>query len=116
MVEGARVNKDISVSLDWRDQVAVVTINRPDKRNAVDVATLHALRQAQLDALAGSARVLVLTGAPPAFCAGADLAGVHEDEFHEALQVVLQGFTQLPFVTMAAVDGPALGAGAQLLV
>ena len=51
MVEGARVNKDITVSLDWRDQVAVVTINRPDKRNAVDVATLHALRQAQLDAL-----------------------------------------------------------------
>jgi enoyl-CoA hydratase len=44
------------------------------------------------------------------------LAGVHEDEFHEALQVVLRGFTQLPFVTMAAVDGPALGAGAQLLV
>jgi enoyl-CoA hydratase len=116
MVEGARVNKDITVSLDWRDQVAVVTINRPEKRNAVDVATLHALRQAQLDALAGSARVLVLTGAAPAFCAGADLVGVHEDEFHEALQVVLRGFTQLPFVTMAAVDGPALGAGAQLLV
>ncbi len=116
MVEGARVNKDITVSLDWRDQVAVVTINRPDKRNAVDVATLDALRQAQLDALAGSARVLVLTGAAPAFCAGADLAGVHEDEFHEALQVVLRGFPQLPFVTMAAVDGPALGAGAQLFV
>ena len=116
MVEGARVNKDITVSLDWRDQVAVVTINRPDKRNAVDVATLHALRQAQLDALEGSARVLVLTGAAPAFCAGADLAGVHEDEFHAALQVVLRGFTQLPFVTMSSVDGPALGAGAQLLV
>ena len=116
MVGGARVNKDITVSLDWRDQVAVVTINRPEKRNAVDVATLHALRQAQLDALKGSARVLVLTGAAPAFCAGADLAGVHEDEFHEALQVVLRGFTQLPLVTMAAVDGPALGAGAQLLV
>lgn len=116
MVEGAKVNTGITVSLNWRDQVAIVTINRPECRNALDVPTLHALRQAQLDALEKSARVLVLTGAPPAFCAGADLGGVHEDEFHEALQVVLQGFTKLPFVTMAAVDGPALGAGAQLLV
>lgn len=116
MVEGAKVNTGITVSLDWRDQVAIVTINRPERRNALDVPTLHALRQAQLDALEKSARVLVLTGAPPAFCAGADLGGVHEGEFHEALQVVLRGFTQLPFVTMAAVDGPALGAGAQLLV
>ncbi len=116
MVEGAQLNAGITVSLEWRDQVAIVTINRPERRNALDVPTLHALRQAQLDALEKSARVLVLTGAPPAFCAGADLGGVHEDEFHEALQVVLRGFTQLPFVTMAAVDGPALGAGAQLLV
>jgi len=116
MVEGAKVNTGITVSLNWRDQVAIVTINRPERRNALDVPTLHALRQAQLDALEKSARVLVLTGVPPAFCAGADLGGVHEDEFHEALQVVLRGFTQLPFVTMAAVDGPALGAGAQLLV
>ena len=116
MVEGAKVNTGITVSLNWRDQVAIVTINRPERRNALDVPTLHALRQAQLDALEKSARVLVLTGVPPAFCAGADLGGVHENEFHEALQVVLRGFTQLPFVTMAAVDGPALGAGAQLLV
>jgi enoyl-CoA hydratase len=116
MVEGAKVNTGITVSLNWRDQVAIVTINRPERRNALDVPTLHALRQVQLDALEKSARVLVLTGAPPAFCAGADLGGVHENEFHEALQVVLRGFTQLPFVTMAAVDGPALGAGAQLLV
>ncbi len=116
MVEGAQVNTGVTVSLDWRDQVAIVTINLPERRNALDVPTLYALRQAQLDALEKSARVLVLTGAPPAFCAGADLGGVHEDEFHQALQVVLRGFTQLPFVTMAAVDGPALGAGAQLLV
>lgn len=105
-----------SVSLEWHDQVVVVSINRPERRNAVDVETLHALHQAQLEAVAKSARVLVLTGAPPAFCAGADLAGVHEDEFHQVLQVVLRGFTQLPFVAMAAVNGPALGAGAQLLV
>jgi len=116
MVEGAQVNAGMTVSLDWRDQVAIVTINRPERRNALDVPTLRALRQAQRDALEKSARVLVLTGAAPTFCAGADLGGVHEDEFHEALHVVLRGFTELPFVTMAAVDGPALGAGAQLLV
>jgi enoyl-CoA hydratase len=116
MGEGAQVNDGITVSLDWRDHVAVVTINRPERRNALNVPTLHALRNAQLEAQKKSARVLVLTGAPPAFCAGADLVGVHDDEFHESLQEVLRGFTQLPFVTMAAVDGPALGAGAQLLV
>jgi enoyl-CoA hydratase len=87
MVEGAKVNTGITVSLNWRDQVAIVTINRPERRNALDVPTLHALRQVQLDALEKSARVLVLTGAPPAFCAGADLGGVHEDEFHEALHL-----------------------------
>ena len=64
--------------------------------------------------LAASARVLVLTGAPPAFSAGADLTGVEEGEFAAALGRVLRGLAGLPIPTVAAVDGPALGAGTQL--
>jgi enoyl-CoA hydratase len=60
-------------------------------------------------------RALVLTGSPPAFCAGADLTGVESGEFVAALRAVLQGFTELPIATIAAVDGAALGAGTQLV-
>ena len=92
--------------------ILMVTLDRPERRNAVDLATLLAL----LDALelAASARVLVLTGAPPAFSAGADLTGVEEGEFAAALGRVLRGLAGLPIPTVAAVDGPALGAGTQL--
>lgn len=66
--------------------------------------------------VAPRARVVVLTGAPPAFCAGADLTGVEDDEFAGALATALRGFTTLPCITLAAIDGPALGAGTQLAV
>lgn len=106
----------VEVRVDWQDKVAIVTIDRPERRNAVDHATLLALRAAQLDAEDAGARVLVLTGSPPAFCAGADLTGVESDEFAVALVTVLRGFTELPFPCIAAVDGPALGAGMQLAI
>jgi len=104
------------VRVEWRDRVVVVTIDRPERRNAVDHPTLLALVAAQEAALAGDARVLVLTGAPPAFCAGADLNGVEGGEFAAALSAALRGFTNLPMPVIAAVDGPALGAGTQLVI
>lgn len=96
--------------------VAVMTIDRPERRNAVDLATLVEMRAQQVALMEGAdpVRVLVLTGTPPAFCAGADLTGVEEGEFTAALTAVLKGFTELPMVVIAAVDGPALGAGTQL--
>ncbi len=97
-----------------RTGVLLVTLDRPERRNAVDHATLLALDAAQ--ALAAEARVLVLTGTPPAFCAGADLTGVEEGEFATLLGAVLRGFTALPIPTVAAVDGAAFGAGTQLVV
>jgi enoyl-CoA hydratase len=105
-----------SVRVEWRDRVAVVTIDRPERRNAVDHPTLLALADAQREAADGDARVLVLTGARPAFCAGADLTGVESGAFVDALVAALSGFTRLGIVTMAAVDGPALGAGTQLAI
>jgi enoyl-CoA hydratase len=59
---------------DDRDRVAVLTLNRPDRRNALDRTLRRALRQAVADAEADDAvDVVVLTGADPAFCAGLDL-------------------------------------------
>jgi len=94
--------------------VLVVTLDRPERRNAVDHATLIGLLEAQ--AVAATARVVVLTGTPPAFSAGADLTGVEEGEFAAALHRALRGFTELAVPVIAAVDGPALGAGTQLAI
>jgi enoyl-CoA hydratase len=105
-----------TVHLEFQGPVALVTIDRPERRNAVDHDTLLALRRAQLDVLAAGSRCLVLTGAPPAFCAGADLTGVESGAFVDALTATLRGFTELPIPTVAAIDGPALGAGTQLAI
>ncbi len=104
------------VRVEHRDDVAegvvVITLDRPERRNAVDHPTLLALLDAQ--AAVADARVVVLTGAPPAFCAGADLTGVEEAVFASDLRRVLHGFTDLEAAVIAAVDGPAMGAGTQL--
>lgn len=104
------------VRVEWRERVVVITIDRPDRRNAVDHPTLISLVEAQREAAEGGARVVLVTGAPPAFSAGADLTGVESGEFVATLGAVLRGFTELPAITVAAVDGPALGAGTQLAI
>jgi len=105
------------VRVEWRDDVGtgvvLITLDRPERRNAVDHATLLALLDAQREAR--DARVVVLTGAPPAFCAGADLHGVEEGVFASDLARVLRGFTELRAPVIGAIDGPALGAGSQLV-
>ena len=97
---------------DVGDGVWTITLDRPERRNALDHATLLTLLGAQ--DLVASARVVVLTGEPPAFCAGADLTGVDQQVYAGDLARVLRGFTALPAPVIAAIDGPALGAGAQL--
>ena len=106
----------MNLRTDWDHDIVVVTLDRPQRRNAVDHATLVELREVQLEVRRRQGRVVVLTGAPPAFCAGADLNGVESEVFGAALAEVLHGFTGLDAVTIAAVDGPALGAGTQLAV
>jgi enoyl-CoA hydratase len=97
---------------DVADGVMLITLDRPERRNAVDHATLLALLDAQ--STCAAARVVVLTGTPPAFSAGADLTGVEEGVFAADLRRVLHGFTELDAPVIAAIDGPAMGAGAQL--
>lgn len=97
---------------DIAEGVWVITLDRPGRRNALDHPTLLALLEAQREV--ADARVVVLTGSPPAFCAGADLAGVESGVFATDLSRVLRGFTSLPATVVGAIDGPALGAGTQL--
>lgn len=101
---------------DQRGPVALVTIDRPERRNAVDRDALDGLERALADAAAAGSRVLVLTGAGGTFCAGADLGGVEDTEFVAALNRVLEGLRTATFPTLAAVEGFALGAGTQLAV
>jgi len=109
----------MTVTLVYDAKVAILTLDRPDRRNAVDHPTLLELLDAQA-AIAAQApddvRVVVLTGAPPAFSAGADLNGVEQGQFTADLSAVLRGFGALPVPVIAAIDGPALGAGAQLAI
>lgn len=95
--------------------VVVLTIDRPQRRNAVDVDTLEALRTAITALDPADDRVMVLCGEPPAFCAGADLTGVTNEEFHRHLSGVLTAIVDAPVPTLAAIDGAALGAGTQLV-
>ena len=98
------------------DAITVVTLDRPDRRNAVDHDALGEL----VDALAAAAerptRVLVLTGAGGHFCAGAVLTGLEDASFAALLQGVLDRLRDVAFPTIAAVEGAALGAGTQLAV
>ena len=99
-----------------RGAVAIVTIDRPDRRNAVSTEMCERLEQAVREAVAAEARVLVLTGAAGHFCAGADLGGVEDDHFRRVLSAALLALCEAPIPTIAAVEGVALGAGTQLAV
>jgi len=105
----------VTVEVERRGElVAVVTIDRADRRNAVDrehVERLHAAIQA---AVAERRRVVVLTGAGGHFCAGADLTTLEDQSFAVGLRELLDALEHPAIVTLAAVDGAALGAGTQL--
>jgi enoyl-CoA hydratase len=96
--------------------VTVLTIDRPERRNAVDLDTVEALGDALEAAVEARARVVVLTGAGGHFCAGADLGGVDDDVFVAALNRTLGLLRHPSIVTLAAVAGVALGAGTQFAV
>src|SRR5258708_6863711 len=76
------------IPTDHRWGSVVVTIDRPERRNAVGLEPLVELRRAIDDARERQLRVLVLTGAGGTFCAGADLTEVESDGFFAALRSV----------------------------
>ena len=106
----------MALKLESDNSVLIATINRPARKNAVDQETLTELAQALKQAETQSARVFVLTGAEKTFCSGADLSGVRETQFTVALHKLLIQLANSRCVTIAAIDGHALGAGAQLAI
>lgn len=104
----------MTVHRERRGDVALLTIDRPERRNAVDHDTLAALEAGITAAVSEQARALVLTGAGGHFCAGADLTGLEDSGFATVLRGVLDLLSSVPIATIAAVDGAALGAGTQL--
>lgn len=97
--------------------VGTVTLNRPEKLNALDRALCDDLREAlTLLTRSDAVRVIVITGAGRAFCAGADLS-VLEDEgpaLVAAGKDVALALRAAPQPVLAAVNGPAAGGGANL--
>lgn len=103
------------IHAESRGPVRVVTIDRPERRNALDRTAVDDLLAAVSGVPEGT-RVLVLTGAGGHFCAGADLAGVEDRDFTRQLHRLLECLRTAPLVTLAAADGAALGGGTQLAV
>jgi enoyl-CoA hydratase len=103
------------------DRVGIATIDRTERRNALDADHCDELRAA-LDAHPDLLAV-VITGAGSAFCAGADLGtrfadggGRGADLFRPAFERVLDTIVDFPAPVIAAIHGPAIGAGMQLAV
>ena len=110
--------------IEDQDAVRVLTMNRPEKRNALNMALsealLEALRAADFD---NSVRSLVLTGAGRAFCAGADLSEFKDltpdnaavvERRSELTMNLHHTFSQLSKPVVTAVNGAAMGGGAGL--
>lgn len=106
----------MSVRTERRGPVSLVTIDRPERRNALDGVACEALLAAVREAGSGQARVVVLAGAGGHFCAGADVSAVPDERFLRALRTLLDTIVSLPVPVIAAVSGAALGAGMQLAV
>ncbi|MBW2688157.1 MAG: crotonase/enoyl-CoA hydratase family protein, partial [Deltaproteobacteria bacterium] len=109
----------MSVHYELRDRIAIVTIERPEVRNAVDAPTAHALAEAfrRFDDDEG-ALVAVLTGAGGYFCAGADLralaAGEEREMSPEADGPMGPTRMHLSKPVIAAIEGHAVAGGLEL--
>ena len=106
-----------------RDGVATLTLNRPDKYNALS-RELMGLIQRELDSLAGdnAIRAVVIAANGKAFCAGHDLREMSDDPSEEAIQALFDqcsrmmvSLTQIPQPVIARVHGIATAAGCQLV-
>jgi enoyl-CoA hydratase/carnithine racemase len=111
----------VSVRLDG--DIAVVTIERPERRNALDSRTAAAVADAIATGSA-EARVIILTGAGAAFCAGGDLDELERwstldpkqigATLYDAYQGMVRAIRASPAIVIAAINGAAVGAGLDL--
>jgi len=110
----------VPLRIERRDRVAVLTLDDFDRRNALSAEMVDQIVAAvgELEADDGVG-ALVITGAPPAFCSGADVSALKGMSGRDAgdVRAIYDGFlavraSDLP--TVAAVNGPAVGAGFNL--
>src|SRR5512147_736213 len=113
------MNKPLVLINKESDGVVFLTLNRPEKRNALNIPLMrelcHHLEQASKD---HSIRVIILHG-DPVFCAGLDLHEAMdpavEEESAQMISRILHAVYECPAVTIAAVQGAAIGGGAGLM-
>jgi len=106
-----------TVLVERRDALAVITLNRPERRNALTVEMCGAVYEVACSVAASDARVVILRGAGQDFCVGADIGGgaagaeppgLEElGSIHHAASVL----HEMPQVSIAAIDGGCAGAG-----
>jgi 2-(1,2-epoxy-1,2-dihydrophenyl)acetyl-CoA isomerase len=111
------VSKERTVLVERRDAIAIITINRPERRNAITVELCREMYQAVQEVAASDARVVILRGAGNDFCVGADILAGGGDapsptaeslgRIHHAAAIL----HTMPQVTIAAIDGGCAGAG-----
>jgi enoyl-CoA hydratase len=111
------------VTLDVADGVALVTLTAPERRNSLSLGMVAEI-VAAFDDIEGKGDVgaVIVTGAPPAFCAGATLShlgtgGVPGQDRRAGLLAVYEGFLRVQrsaLPTIAAINGAAVGAGMNL--
>lgn len=107
------------ITTDWYDDVAVVSLDRPAKRNAITLRMATACITA-LEEAASRARVIVLQGSDTMFCAGADIATYARGDEEEvrmltdAANLLVDTIAAAPVPIVVAVEGMALGGGMEI--
>lgn len=105
------------IILDRSEGVATLTLNNPAERNTMTAELVGDIKQA-MDEIEADETIgaIIVTGAAPAFCAGANLGNLAEAD-GESLTKIYEGFLRIarsPLPTIAAVNGAAVGAGMNL--
>ena len=112
-----------TIQLAYDSRVATITLNRPDKRNAISFELIDDLLRALKEVEASDAIVLILTGAGKAFSSGMDLDNLkaligrspeQNLEDSETMVRLFRSLYEFPKVTIAAVNGPAIAGGTGL--
>jgi methylglutaconyl-CoA hydratase len=112
-----------TLQLAFDDDVATITLNRPDRRNAISYELIADLIRALEEARNSSARILILTGAGKAFCSGMDLDNLKaligrtsEQNLEDSRTMVglFRSLYEFPKPTIAAVNGAAIAGGTGL--
>lgn len=110
----------MNIRVEVDEQIATLTIDRPEVRNALDLATVNECHQALRElAAAAEVGVLVITGAgEQAFVSGADINDIRARTLEDGLAAInsslFSSIERFPRPTIAAVNGYALGGGCEL--